>query len=364
MTRSVERIDWDPKVPRRAARLAARRALEAGELIALPTETVYGLAARADDEAALGRLRSIKGRSPEQPLTWHIGGHEALARFEHLSPLAERLAERYWPGPLTLVLPGAARGVEGLASEGWTGVRLPAHVGTAEWLARLPFPVAASSANLHGEEPLSDAARVEAAFGSDLALVLDGGPPRMGESSTVLKVGPGHFELLREGLIDLERLRETAGLAIGFVCTGNTCRSPMAEGLARALCARALDVAPERVGDFGFHFSSMGVFAGPGAPASEHSVSALRAEGIDISQHASQPVTLEAIQSLDRVYALTRGHLDALLSVLPPGADRHCELLDPGGRDVPDPIGGSMADYETTRERIREALEARAPSWF
>ena len=364
MGRSVERIKWDPKAPVRAARLAARKALEAGELIALPTETVYGIAARADDEAALERLRSLKGRPAGQALTWHIGDPGALGRFERTSPLASRLIRRYWPGPLTLVLPGAARGVEALAADGWTGVRLPAHAGTAQWLAKLPFPVAASSANLHGRPPLADAAALEAEFGADLALVLDGGPPRMGESSTVLKVGPGHFDLLREGLIDIERLRETAGLSIGFVCTGNTCRSPMAEGIARSLAARSLAVPPDRLSEFGFQFSSMGVFAGAGAPVSENSVRALAQQDIDISQHLSRPVTLAAIAALDRVYALTRSHLDALRAALPPGADRHCDLLDPEGRDVPDPIGGSLADYEETRDRIRAAIEARADDWF
>ena len=364
MPGSVERIEWDPQAPVRAARLRARRALEEGGLVALPTETVYGIAARADDRSALAKLAALKGRPPSQPLTWHVGSFAALERFDQLSPLVRRLVRRYWPGPLTLVLPGAAEGVEALASDGWTGVRFPAHRGTADWLAKLPFPVAASSANRHGAEPIGDAAQLEAEFGDVLALVLDGGPPRMGESSTVLKVGPGHFQLLREGLIDLPALRETAGLSIGFVCTGNTCRSPMAEGLARALCAHALEVPPDRIGEFGFRFESMGVFAGPGAPASEHSVTALASIGIDLSDHTSSPTTHAAIADLDLVYAMTATHLDALRAALPPGADRHCALLDPEGHDVPDPIGGSMADYERARDHIRAAIEARSRDWF
>src|SRR5262245_1458353 len=122
------------------------RALRGGGVIAIPTETVYGLAVRADDPAALERLVELKGRAPELAFTWHVGEHAALERFPQPSALARRLAERYWPGPLTLVLPGVPQGLEHVARDGWTGARLPAHPVTAQILAALPFPVVATSA--------------------------------------------------------------------------------------------------------------------------------------------------------------------------------------------------------------------------
>jgi len=359
----AERIDWGDEPPPRAARQRVRAALASGGVVALPTETVYGLAARADLPEALRRLRALKGRDADRALTWHVGERAALDRFPRPSPMARRLARRYWPGPLTLVLPGVPAGLEGAAQEGWTGVRLPAHEGTSRLLAALDFPVVATSANRAGEPPLSGADEIAARFGEGLALVLDGGVPRLGESSAVLRVGPGHFELLRPGLIDLDQLRQTAGLRIGFVCTGNTCRSPMAEGLARDLLARRLEVEPGRLAEFGFHLCSMGVLGGSGLPPSPHGVEVLAARGVDISGHASRPAVPQEIRELDLVLALTAGHLDSLRLLMPPGGTRHCELLDPEGGDVPDPIGGTRADYERTAERILRALERRLDDW-
>lgn len=359
----VERIPFREGAPPRAVRKRIQAALAAGELIALPTETVYGLAARADHPEALERLARVKGGGGERPWTWHVGSREALERFPQVSGMARRLAARYWPGPLTLVLPGVPAGLESVARDDWTGVRLPAHAGAAKLIDAQPFPLVASSANLAGGEPLRDADAVQAAFGEQLAFLLDGGPTRMGEPSLVLRLGRGRFEVLRPGILDVEALRSVAGLRIGFVCTGNTCRSPMAEALARELVARRLETSPAGLADFGFEFVSMGVMAGPGAPASPHAVAVLAREGVDLSGHRSRPALPEEVARLDRVYALTASHLEALRMQLPPGGARHCQLLDPAGSNVPDPIGGSAADYERTAEAIRAMLRARIDEW-
>jgi L-threonylcarbamoyladenylate synthase len=350
-----------PPAPEVAAQV--ERALRGGGVIALPTETVYGLAVRADDPAALERLRELKGRAPELAFTWHVGDRAALERFPQPSALARRLAERYWPGPLTLVLPGVPPGLEHVARDGWTGVRLPAHAGAAHILAALPFPVAATSANRSGAAPALELAEVDALFGASLELALDGGRARLGEASVVLRVGQGRFDLLRTGILDLPALRATAGLRIGFVCTGNTCRSPMAEGIARQLVARRLGVEVRRLPEFGFHFASMGVAASPGARPATHAVDVLARDQIDISEHASRPAMPAEVESLDRVYALSHRHLEALQGLVPPGGARHCELLDPDGDEVPDPIGGPLEEYERTAAAIRRLIERRLPEW-
>jgi L-threonylcarbamoyladenylate synthase len=338
-------------------------ALRAGDVVALPTETVYGLAVRADDAAALARLAHLKQRDARQALTWHVGSAEALAHFEFPRAMVRRLAQRYWPGPLTLVLRGVPPGLERVASAGWTGVRQPAHAATAGLLAALEFPVVASSANLAGRTPLLAAADVAAAFGPGLAYVLDGGRARLGEGSVVLRLGAGHFDVLRAGIVDVASLRATAGRRVAFVCTGNTCRSPMAEGLARDAVARRLEVAPERLGEFGFHFASMGVMAAADAPASPHAVSALAARDVDLSSHRSQPVVPEELADFDLVYTLTRRHLEALRALLPPGRAAHCTTLSPDGRDVPDPIGAPAEEYARTADAIAALLAERIDDW-
>lgn len=340
-----------------------RELLAAGELVALPTETVYGIAARADHPGALAALRALKARPEDRALTWHVGSRTALEHFPRVSPMALRLVQRYWPGPLTLVLPGVPKGLEDVSSGGWTGVRLPAHAGTAGLLAEFDFPVVMSSANLHGDAPGTLAGAVSKAFGAKLALVVDGGPSRLGESSSVLRVGEGRFELVRPGLHTIEQLRATAGLKIAFVCTGNTCRSPMAEGLARKLLAERLGCSLEKIGEFGFALRSMGVFAGVGSTAAANAVAVLAARGIDLSAHRSSAATLEVVAAQDRVYCLTASHLDALRMLLPPGKGGNLTLLDPEGGDVPDPFGGSPSDYARCAADIEALLVRRLDEW-
>lgn len=358
-----QRLHVDDAEPRAEWTAAVRAVLEPGGIAALPTETVYGLAARADREAALARLAALKGRAPEQAFTWHIGDASALDLLRDPSPLARRLAARYWPGPLTLVLPGAPASLALVATGGWIGVRLPAHKATAGILRALDFPVVMSSANAHGAPPAVDADAVEHAFANDITLCLDGGRARLAEASTVLRLGAGRFELLREGLIDLRALRATAGLRIGFVCTGNTCRSPMAEGLARKLVAERLGCPPERIGEFGFEVRSCGVSAQSGEPAARNAISLLAEEGIDLSAHRARAAQDLALENFDHLYALTRSHLEALRMLLPPERANVAELLDPAGEDIADPIGGPREVYRRTAEQIRAALAQRVRDW-
>jgi protein-tyrosine phosphatase len=345
-------------------RQRVRDALAAGAVCALPTETVYGLAARADLPAAVEELRRLKGRPSALAFTWHVAERSAIESFAALRPLARRLVERYWPGPLTLVLPGIPSGLEGIARDGWTGLRLPAHAGCQGLLAACPFPVVMTSANLHGESPAVEAEGVARRFGAELALVVDGGPARLGEASGVLALGPGRFELLREGLLRLEDLRRTAGLRIAFVCTGNTCRSPMAEALARQLLGERLGIGPSHsLADFGFEVASMGVSAASGAPASLGALEALAPRGLDLRAHRSRPASPEVLARFDRIYCLTEGHRSALRALLPPARHAPVALLDPDGKDISDPIGGPPSAYQRALADIENALRRRLGEW-
>ncbi len=358
--------------PARALRRRVREHLAAGRLVALPTETVYGIAARADDGEAIRSLRELKDRPAEVALTWHVGTREAVESFEPLQPLARRLAKRYWPGPLTLILRGVPDGLDHMARDGWTGLRLPAHRATSGLLGALDFPVVMSSANPHGGTPCTEAREVAERFSGRLALVVDGGPARIGESSGVLRVGPGRFELHREGLLPLADLQRTAGLRLGFACTGNTCRSPMAEVLARSVLeerlgiaesVRAPDATATEIGDFGFEIRSMGVFAGTGAPASGHAFEVMEERGLDLDSHRSRPALPEDVRELDAVYCMTSSHVDTLRRALPPSRSRDVQHLDPEGGDIPDPIGGSRDTYRQCADLIARALEARIDEW-
>jgi protein-tyrosine phosphatase len=337
--------------------------LESGGLVALPTETVYGLVARADDANALERLAAAKGRPPAMAWTWHVAGASALEAFGDVGACVRRLVARYWPGPLTLVLRGVPAGLELCARGGWTGVRCVAAPAAAALCEAASFPLVMSSANRHGAAAAVDFVQLEGLELADEDLLLDGGSTQLREASTILRIGRGRFELLREGLHDLSALRRSAGLRLGFACTGNTCRSPMAAGLARAAIARRLECTPAGIANFGFEIASMGLHAGMGAPAASHAIEVLSARGIDISAHRSAAATLELVNDLDAVYCLTQSHLEALQQRVPPGRGARLHLLDPAGRDIADPIGGDAQMYRACADQIAACIEARLVDW-
>ncbi len=165
-----------------------------GGVVAFPTETVYGLGVQSGDPYAVERLRRIKGREETKPFQILIGDIAQVAQIgANACPLAERLMARFWPGPLTLVLPAAAGG--------WLGLRLPDHAFVRDLVRAAGGPLVASSANRAREEPARDAQTVFRVFAHRVELVLDGGPVRIGRASTVVRVAAGALTVLREDAV-------------------------------------------------------------------------------------------------------------------------------------------------------------------
>ncbi|HXT01954.1 MAG TPA: L-threonylcarbamoyladenylate synthase [Elusimicrobiota bacterium] len=196
---------------RRAAEL-----LRAGGLVAFPTETVYGLGARAFDAAACARVYRAKGRPSSNPLIVHVDGPDMLARVARsASPLARRLMKAFWPGPLTLIfdktaaVPAAVTG--GRAT---VAVRCPSHPAALALLRALGEPVAAPSANLSGRPSPTTAAHVLRDLRGRVPLILDGGPCRRGLESAIVDARGRRPVLLRPGTIPPEALARAAGAAV------------------------------------------------------------------------------------------------------------------------------------------------------
>jgi L-threonylcarbamoyladenylate synthase len=188
---------------------AAERILR-GELVAFPTETVYGLGANALDPKAVARIFELKGRPQTSPLIIHVASIEMARRFVSDWPVqAEELARRYWPGPLTLVLPKSPSIPEIVTADLATvGVRVPAHPIALELIEAAGVPIAAPSANRFTGLSPTTAQHVRDAFGESLE-ILDGGPTQVGIESTVISVVGGKLTLLRPGMIsfgDIEKV--------------------------------------------------------------------------------------------------------------------------------------------------------------
>ena len=173
---------------------AAAEFVRAGVPVAMPTETVYGLAADATNPTAIERLNQVKGRPPEKPYSLHLHSAAQVHGFvTKIPPMAARLMERFWPGPLTIVMP---------SKEGTTvGFRLPDHPVACAFLKACGVPVVAPSANRSGSPPPTDAKEVLAALDGSFDCLLDGGPTQMGRESTVVEVLDGRLEIRREGAI-------------------------------------------------------------------------------------------------------------------------------------------------------------------
>jgi L-threonylcarbamoyladenylate synthase len=181
--------------------------LRAGELVAFPTETVYGLGANALDGDAVAKIFQWKGRPRTTPLIVHVSSIDmAQGIVAYWPPLAQQLAERWWPGPLTLVLPKSPA-IPDVVTAGLptVGVRIPDHPIALELIRAAGVPLAAPSANLFTGVSPTTAAHVREAFGDRVA-VLEGGPSRVGIESTVVSIEDGKLKLLRPGMISLGEL--------------------------------------------------------------------------------------------------------------------------------------------------------------
>ncbi|AHM03110.1 YrdC/Sua5 family protein, required for threonylcarbamoyladenosine (t(6)A) formation in tRNA [Roseibacterium elongatum DSM 19469] len=200
--------------PDRDGIVKAARLLADGGLVALPSETVYGLAADARNDRAVARIYEAKGRPSFNPLIVHVADMAAVERIAEMPGAARRLAAAFWPGPMTLVLPlRATAGLSPLVTAGLPTValRLPAHPVMRAVLAAFGGPVAAPSANPSGRISATRAEHVIAGLGAQVDAVLDAGPCAVGVESTILAPAPGGLRLLREGGLTREAITNVAG---------------------------------------------------------------------------------------------------------------------------------------------------------
>lgn len=233
--------------PTRSSIERAASALRAGRLVAFPTETVYGLGARADRPRAVAGIYAAKGRPRFNPLIAHVRDLPAARRIASFDARAELLARLFWPGPLTLVLPARGHGVCAAARAGLdsVGVRIPAHPVARALLRRVGLPVAAPSANPSGKLSPTTARDVAHGLGARADLVLDGGPCEVGLESTIVDLTGPQARLLRPGGVPVEAIAAAIG---DLAAPDGTIKAPgmLASHYAPRAALRLNASAPER----------------------------------------------------------------------------------------------------------------------
>jgi protein-tyrosine phosphatase len=352
-------VPWHEHANFRLVLRYALQVLQGGGVAAFPTETGYCLAGSGLSAPAAARLQAVAGT----PLALGVRGvGDAREWAPRLGSVGQRLARRFWPGPLTLRVAECAGGLAGrlpaevrarLGPADRLDLRAPDHESVQEVLRQLSGPLLLAPGPRVDDRP---EAHLETLAGLDIDLVLDGGPRPAAEGPTLVEVAGEHWQVVQPGAISQEQLQRQLACLIVFVCTGNTCRSPLAEGICKRLLAERLGCPVEELPGRGFLVLSSGLAAMMGGGAALEAIEVAREHNADLTGHRSRPLTEELAAQADHLIVMTRGHLQAVQDHFSRLGARP-RLLSPDDEDLADPIGQPQPIYHDCAWQIRRHLE-------
>jgi protein-tyrosine phosphatase len=350
-----EFVDWKTTADPMAVLEQAVDAIRRGELVAFPTETGYAVAGLAGEAAPAKAI-------PVAEADWSLALPQPNRLGEwvaDLGPVAVRLARRCWPGPLRMrlqgesnpaklaLLSGPAR--ERVMEDEALALRIPAHETFLEVLHQLSEPlVLAEGSGESGPVWINS-------MGNAVSMVLEDDTPRFPQSPTWVRIRQSEWKIEKEGVYSQEELERLAACFVYFVCTGNTCRSPMAAAIARKLLADRLACSEEDLPLRGFLVMSGGIAAEYDQPAAAEAQQAVRSCGGELSRHSSRQVNPELLAQSDYLFTMTRGQAESLVALYP-DLNLSPRLLA-GDVDLEDPLGGDQNIYDECAQAIRKHVQ-------